>query len=144
MVLNVTLLFFIFSRPHGMDKHWDLRQRRARNLMDRKLMERLDFTENQKKELLQSRRKHQQELRKISKSIIMMRKEVHDAISNEVSDNELEAILNKNDSLNAVIQRIDVDYLKKIIDISNINQKARFSKMMRESFDDGLRRRGHN
>ena len=127
-----------------MDKHWDLRQRRARNLMDRKLMERLDFTENQKKELLQSRRKHQQELRKISKSIIMMRKEVHDAISNEVSDNELEAILNKNDSLNAVIQRIDVSYLKKIIDIGNIDQKARFSKMMRESFDDGLRRRGHN
>ena len=112
--------------------------------MDRKLMERLDFTENQKKELLQSRRKHQQELRKISKSIIMMRKEVHDAISNEVSDNELEAILNKNDSLNAVIQRIDVSYLKKIIDIGNIDQKARFSKMMRESFDDGLRRRGHN
>ena len=62
-----------------MDKHWDSRQRRTRNLMDRKLLERLDFTENQKKELRKSRRKHQQELRKISKSIIMMRKEVHDA-----------------------------------------------------------------
>ena len=132
IVLNVVLLSLIFT--HRNRQRDPRRQRPARENFDRRLAERLAFSEEQLSAYRTHTQQHRQRHQELSIELLGIKENIHSALAagDEAQINDL---LPQMDSVHSLREREVVRYAQSILTLCDERQKEEFLRLLRTSIE---------